>query len=477
LVWAQTMNLEELRKLVAGRESERLEFKRSTGERIDAAKTVCAMLNGLGGFVLIGVNDSGDIIGQQVAASTLNDVVNVLYKIEPPAFPDIETVAVNGNKSVIVLRVTGGGRPYTFDGQPYIRRGASTIRMPQAQYEQKLLERMHATQRWENQPAEGLSIDDLDHSEITRTIEEAIRRNRLAEPGTRNPSDLLRGLGLLSDEGAILNAAVVLFAKSSKFLPYYPQCLLKMARFKGTDRTEFTDNRQENGNAFELLQRAQRFLQDHLPVAGKIVPGLFERIDDPLYPPLALREAIANAICHRDYSAPGGTVSVAIYDDRLEVSNTGILPFDLRPEDLYKPHRSLPWNPIIAHSFYLRGIIEMWGRGTLKMRELCLEAKLPEPLITVPHGEVMITFEIPESARKKKPRKGSLEKRVIAALSFGPLSRSEIVARLGHKGFSAGLRKTINALLDRKIIEYTIPEKPQSRLQKYRLASRKPGKW
>lgn len=240
-----------------------------------------------------------------MASSTLNDVANEIRRIEPPAFPDTEIVTVDGDNSVIILRVPGESAAYTFDGKPYIRQGASTARMPQARYEQKLLERMHATRRWENQPAEGLTIDDLDHSEITRTIEEAIRRNRLAEPGSRNPTDLLRGLGLMSDEGAILNAAVVLFAKANKFLPHYPQCLLKMARFRGIDRTEFSDNRQENGNAFELFQRAQRFLQDYLPVAGKIVPRLFERVDDPLYPPLALREALANAICHRDYYAPG----------------------------------------------------------------------------------------------------------------------------------------------------------------------------
>ena len=79
-----------------------------------------------------------------------------------------------------------------------------------------------------------------------------------------------------------------------------PQCLLRVARFRGTDRMQFLDNRQLNGNAFALLANAGRFLRDSLPIAGRFEPDRFERIDEPLFPPLATREALANALCHRD---------------------------------------------------------------------------------------------------------------------------------------------------------------------------------
>jgi len=136
----------------------------------------------------------------------------------------------------------------------------------------------------------------------------------------------LLGLNLIRD-GQLLNAAVVLFGQTKHLLPNYPQCLVRMARFRGITKTEFSDNRQEFGSAFDLFVRSQRFLRDHLPIAGRILPNVFERVDDPLYPMAALREALANALCHRDYSAGGGAVSIAIYDDRLEISSTGILPF------------------------------------------------------------------------------------------------------------------------------------------------------
>jgi ATP-dependent DNA helicase RecG len=211
------------------------------------------------------------------------------------------------------------------------------------------------------------------------------------DPATRDLRELLLGLGLIHD-GQLLNAAVVLFGKANRMLPNYPQCLLRMARFRGRDKTEFVDNRQEVGHAFDLLVRAQRFLRDHLPIAGRIIPTLFERVDDPLYPPAALREALANALCHRDYSIGGGAVSIAIYDDRLEISSTGVLPFGLTPEDLVRPHQSRPWNPLIAGVFYRRGIIETWGRGTIKMVELTEQAGLAPPEFESTSGEVVVRF-------------------------------------------------------------------------------------
>ncbi len=385
------MNLQELRILVQASESEQVEFKETTGQRSDAAKTVCAMLNGRGGFVLFGITNRGDVIGQQVALHTLEQVSQELGRIDPPSFPDIETVPVAVGSDVIVLRVPGGGGPYTYDGRAYLRHGPTTRPMPRQQYEQLLLERMHASDRWENQPARGIDIDDLDHGELFQTIEEAIRRQRMDDPGMRDPGQLLLGLGLVH-KGSLLNAAVVLFGNPDHFLPHFPQCLLRMSRFRGRDKSEFLDSRQEIGHAFDLLQRAQRFLRDHLPVAGRIVPHLFERQDDPLYPPEALREAVANALCHRDYGARGGSIGIAIYDDRLEISSTGILPFGLTLDDLRRPHASRPWNPLIAQTFHRRGIIETWGRGTLKIIELTERAGLPAPEFEVLSGEMIVRF-------------------------------------------------------------------------------------
>ena len=131
-----------------------------------------------------------------------------------------------------------------------------------------------------------------------------------------------------------------------------------------------------HGNAFAMMRAAERFLLQSLPVAGRVVPGRLEREDRPLLPVEAWREALANAFVHRDYAIGGGSVSVALFEDRLEVISIGGLHFGLTPEALFREHESRPWNPMIAHAFYRRGIIESWGRGTLKIARLMQEAGL-----------------------------------------------------------------------------------------------------
>jgi ATP-dependent DNA helicase RecG len=386
------MNLQELEQWVSRGEAAQVEFKATTGQRSDAAKTVCAMLNGRGGFVFFGVTPARRIRGQQIGEGTLEDVAAELRRIDPPAFPEIETVELESGSFVIVIRVPGGSPPYTYDGRPFKRQGPTTVIMPRSEYERLLAERMHSQNRWETHPATGITLDDLDKNEIVRTINEAIRRGRMDDPGTRDPRELLQGLKLM-ENGQILNAAVVLFGKSDRLLPRYPQCLLRMAQFKGLSNTDdFLDNQQEHGNLFQLWQRGQRFCREHLPIAGRIVPNLFERVDDPLYPMEALREALANALCHRDYSISGGAVSLAIFDDRLEITSAGNLHFGLTVEDLTRPHTSQPWNPVIAQTCYRRGIIETWGRGTIKMAKLMDEAGLTPPEFEEITNSLLVRF-------------------------------------------------------------------------------------
>lgn len=437
-------------------ESETQEFKVSTGQRGEAAKAVCAMLNHKGGRVIFGVDAKGKVVGQDVTDKTVDDVAAYLRMIEPPAFPSLERVPVGKGKEVIIISVERGTRrPYSFQGKAFRRVGTTIVEMSREEYNRMLLEQLHATSRWENQPAEGWAAQDLDEAEIVRTMEEAIRRGRAEDPGTRAPADLLRGLALAKD-GQILRAAVILFGKSERLQPDYTQCLLKLARFKGKDKTEFIDNRQYHGNAFDLLLRAERFLRDHLPVAGRVVPNLFEREDDPLYPPVALREALANAFCHRDYSIGGGSVGIAIYDDRLEISSSGSLHFGLTVPELYKPHESLPWNPLVASVFYRRGIIETWGRGTIKMAEMTERAGLPRPEIEEIAGAVIVRFR---ATRYQPPTRighdlTDRQREVLDVLaSAGALRLAEIIPLLKPGATARSLREDLYLLRRLQLVE------------------------
>ena len=445
------MTRSEIEQLTAQGESETVEFKKTTGQRRRAAETVCGMLNAQGGFVLFGVTPDGEIRGQEVSDDTLQEVVRELRKIEPQIVLQPETVPVDDTRDVIVISVPGDQRDvYTYDGRPYVRQGPTTSQMEQEAYRQRLLARTTRAERWEAQPAHNLGIDDLDHAEITRTVEEAIRRGRMEEPGTRDPKDLLRGMRLL-ENGQITNAAVVLFGKTDALLPHYPQCLLRMARFKGETKSEFIDNRQEYGHAFDLFQRAQRFMRDHLPVAGRVIPNVYERKDDPLYPPTALREALANALCHRSYTTEGSSVGVAIYDDRLEITSSGPLPAGISVEDLTRPHSSQPRNELIAGVFHRRGIIEQWGTGTLKMAEATEEAGLPPPEFEERGGEVVVRFRptryVPPS--RTTHDLSPLQRELLNVLgNEGPMALSDILDRLDTDAAKRTVQDNLSTLRD-----------------------------
>lgn len=445
------MTPEQIAALVASGESETLEFKETSGTRREAARTVCAFLNQGGGQVLFGVTPNRAVTGQQVSERTIEELSAELRRIDPPAFPTIERVPVEHSREVVVVSTgQGASRPYTYRGIAYGRVGNTTLAMSGDEYQRMLFERLHSEQRWENQPAAGWTVDDLDVAEVRRTIAEAVRRGRLDEPPSGEPSDLLRGLGLLRD-GVLLRAAAVLFGRVERLEFEMPQCVLRIGRFRGTDRMEFLDNRQFNGNAFTLLANAERFLRDTLPIAGRFEPDRLERIDEPLYPPLATREALANALCHRDYSIGGGSVGVAVYDDRLEVTSSGSLHFGLTPEQLFAPHPSRPWNPLIARTFYRRGVIEEWGSGTLKMAELASDAGLPVPEIEDVSGEVTVRFRHGQPVPPAPTRRSAPTERralIVALLDGeeGGLTRREIHAQLGSQVSERQLRRALEEL-------------------------------
>jgi len=408
------------------------------------------MLNQRGGRVIFGVSENGDVLGQHVGDRTIEEISEEVRRIDPPAFPTIDRVPVVNGREVLVVTVNQGpGRPYSYRGEAYRRIGNTTVTMSRDEYNRMLFERVHGEQRWENQFAAGWSVADLDVAEIRRTVEESIRRGRSEDPGTRDPEELLRGLGLAKD-GAVLRAAVVLFGRADRIEAELPQCLLRVARFRGVDRTEFLDNRQFHGNVFELLAKAERFLREHLPVAGRIAPGLFERVDDPLYPPVALREALANAFCHRDYSIGGGSVAVAIYDDRLEVTSSGSLHFGLTAEALFRPHESLPWNPLIARVLFRRGIIESWGRGTIKMAELTASAGLPRPEIEDVGGCVTVRFRpsryVPPQRVGRDVTQRQQEILVLLAEAGSGLALRDVLAALGPPATERQVREDLAVL-------------------------------
>jgi len=438
------MEAANLIALVARGESDMLEFKKSTGQRTRIAETVCGFANAAGGQVLVGVSDRGELVGQHMGSHTLEDLQREFAEIEPPLYPDIDLVPVDSSSSVLVVAVEAGpSAPYVYRGRPYRRAGPTTVELPQSEYQRLLVERSHASLRWETRPS-GIGVDGVDGDELRRMVDEAVARGRLSAPGSRDVRSLLRGLGLLTPEGEPSNACAVLFGERDVLARTHVQCVLRMSRFRGTAKGEAVDSRHVVGNAFGLYRIGQQFFMDHLPVAGRIVPNLFEREDDPLYPPEALREALANALCHRDYSSGAGSIDIAIYDDRLEVVSSGGLHFGLTTDDLYRDHESRPWNPLIASAFHKCGIVEQWGAGTLKIVRLLQDAGLRQPEFEERARSLVVRF---------LPSGYIAPTRVVHDLS--PLQREllEVLASLGASPLS-----TIRSALQLQAAERTVRE-------------------
>lgn len=372
------MNIDQLKQLVNKGESDHLEFKISTSQLRAALETVCAFLNLKGGFIILGVKNNGTLIGQNVSDNTKQELANEIRKIEPNAFIDIHYIHLNNDKQIIVLEVPEGKHvPYTYDGRAFERTTSTTSRMTQHRLEQMIIKRNYLNHNWEEHLTDEFTIDDLDHQEIISTVKEGINKNRISPKAIEySIEQILNNFNLIQD-GRLTNAAVVLFAKNPEKI--FSRCEIKMARFRGRTKVEgFLDNQWEKGNAFQLITLAHHFANRHLPIASYFVPGKLQRVDEPAVPQLALREALINAICHKDYTVRS-TTGLAIYDDRLELWNPGGLLPEIKIEQLKGPHNSYPRNELIAEVFYKRGWIEKWGTGTTRMIEYCRTNNTPEP--------------------------------------------------------------------------------------------------
>jgi len=480
--------LAALQSLVAQGESETLEFKRSTAELRRAGETLCAFLNGDGGQVLVGVGPKGQLAGQQVADITLRDIAATLGKIEPAARIELERVALGNGLEVIVFSAPSSRAfvPFVYDDKPYKRVGSTTTTMSQDEYMRLLLDRNHACHRWENQPAGGVRLEDLDHEEILRTRASAIEHRRLSAGTSMDVSDILDRLGLRID-GQLTNAAQMLYG--TKFLPRYPQALLKLGRFRGTKITgDILDNQQLHLHAFAMVREAIAWLDRTLPLAAHFPKGSIFREDRQPVPAEALRETIINAVIHRDLSLASGYVAIAVFDDRIQVRSVGELPVGLRAEQLSGEHPSKPRNPDLAGAFHRTGAIEVWGRGTNRVIEACRVWGIEAPTFKVEMGVMTVTFHAEIRPGGEAERAGTKTSqgtdlvgdsvtdsvgdpvdRLLGALESGPLATAQLQKTLGLKHRPTFKENYLKPALAERLIEMTVPDKPSSRLQKYRL--------
>ena len=244
-------NLNIIQNLTAEKEGGKVEFKQTTGQLERGMETLCAFLNGEGGTVLFGVADNGKIIGQEVSDKTKRDIAEAIGRLEPTATVQVSYVPLpDGEKKIIALHVEDSRmeRPFTYKNRPYMRVESTTVAMPQQKYNELLLDRDGVRHRWELFDDPDLTLNDIDENEVLKTVRLGIDCGRLPENTGNDIPAILEKFSLMRN-GVLNHAAAILFA-NREMPANYPQCLLRLARFRGTDKMEFIDSQRIYGNIF-----------------------------------------------------------------------------------------------------------------------------------------------------------------------------------------------------------------------------------
>ena len=322
-------------------------------------------------------------------------------------------------------------------------------------------------------PCLNASLDDLDTDQMGWFIRTARSAREFPLIEAASTEDLLVHLSLLND-GRPTNAAVLVFGKAPQ--QFLISSEVKCAHFHGTEVAKPIPSYQVyKGTVFQLVNQAVDFVLSKVALS---VGTRAESVQAPVayeIPKEVVTEAIVNAVTHRDYTS-NASVQVMLFSDRLEILNPGRLPPSLTLEQLRETHPSVPNNRLLARSLYLTQYIEEMGTGTLDMIRRCGDAGLREPEFTDSSGfKITIWRAKPPERIKVQPESlpGDLKSKVLNLLvSEGPLSRSGLSEQLGHKKASGQLYNVIQDLRDDQMIEYTLPDKPRSRHQKYRLTDK-----
>ncbi len=347
----------------------------------------------------------------------------------------------------------------------------------------------------------GLTMDDIDPEKVSEFFKLARIAKKLTVPPDADAKWLLEKLDAISSDGKLSNAAVLLFSKDPqrKFLSSEVKCLQYWGR---EVERPIPSYKILHGGLIDMIEESLAFVMSRIdhevgePLRGGVAPGRDE------LPELAVREAIVNAVCHRDY-ADNGSVQIMLFSDRLEILNPGTLPKGWTAERLLRTHDSKARNLTLAQALNWAGYVEKSGNGTESIVRRCLDAGLPKPEYHPDNVDFkVVIWRNPDRLRSGNAQSGSSQgpagaqsgpsqgpvkaqshanaatvgrEACVGLLRTCVLSRKEIAVRLNLSPKSGFIKRFLAELIDDGIVELTIPDKPNSRLQKYRLTDKGRG--
>lgn len=361
-----------IEELLQQEEGKTLEFKENSKSLDRIIHTIIAFANTAGGKVLIGVKDkTKEIVGLQDPVEEEMRLANAIAdSIEPLFNPDIHVVSWR-NKEFLLIQVPHSVGPYYAKAKglkkgTYIRLG-STNRLADAAILAEL-ERLGENECFDEMPTSGCFIQDLDLEAIKACFKKVGKK---FEESTAFSLHLYlkKQSKFIPSKGAIL-----LFGKNRKDL--FPHATIRCVRFSGITRDAVLDHQDIDDYLPLALDKITSFVQRNTKLGAEIGPSIRKNIAE--YPPVVVKEAITNALIHTDYSAAGSQTQVAIFDDRIEITNPGALPFGLNMEDALQGVSQLR-NRVIGRCFRELELIELWGSGLKRMISQCQKSGIAVP--------------------------------------------------------------------------------------------------
>lgn len=405
------MDESELKRLIEKHETEDVELKPSLSQINDIAESVSAFANSAGGKILVGVSNSGKILGVDIGKDTIERLTNkITGNTEPKVYPKISVEGMKGKK-IIVIDIPKSEETVLAFGRPFKRVGKSTFKMGREEYEKLILEKKK--RYWDSEICEEAKLEDIDAEKVKEFVIEAKRQRGLDLSEILPAKEILMKLKLSQDR-KLTNTSILLFGKAPQ--NFFPSAEVKCIRFKGKNVTEpMLDMKIISGDIIGQVTEIEKFVFDHIKLESWIEEGKIQRQEKWEYPPKAIREATVNAICHRDYVSQSNT-QIRIFDDRIEFWNPGSLPAGWTAETLKHEHESKPWNPLIAKQFFWIKYVEDVGSGTNKIISWCTEWGLPEPVFEFTGASVVTILRKP--LPKEELSKLGLNERQIKAVEY-----------------------------------------------------------
>jgi len=384
-------------------ESQNIEFKSSW--RDEHFKVISSFANADGGNLIIGVDDNGNPVGIKNSKKLLVDIPNKVRN-KLGIIPSVN-IEKRRNKEVVKVVIKPSSVPISYDGKYYIRSGSTTQELKGKELADFLLKKFGKT--WDEVVEEKAEFDDLNRETIVKFKILAVDRI----PSITEEKDwktVLEKLNVVEDSN-LKRAAILLFGNNPQ--RFYIQSCVKIGKFLTETEIQSTDV--IKGNLFEQLENALEILRLKYLLSKIKYEGIHRR-DILEYPYEALREAIINALIHRDYLGTSH-IQIRVYDDKLIIMNEGKLPPEVPVEKLKTNHLSKPRNTLLAEIFYFAGFIESWGRGTIKIVDNCLKHSLPEPDFIEEYGVMKVVF-YKDKFTEDYLRKMGLNDRQIKAVMY-----------------------------------------------------------